>query len=57
MSLAMEMAVVSAFALIASIIFYVILSIATEAALNKMFDTEKYIKNATKRLSPVSKTI
>ena len=44
MSLAMEMAVVSAFALIASIIFYVILSIATEAALNKMFDTEKYYK-------------
>ncbi len=44
MSLALEMAVVSAFALAAAVIFYFVLSIITEAALDKMFDTEQYYK-------------
>lgn len=44
MSLAMEMAVVSIFSLIAAIIFYIVLSMVTDAALDKMFDTEQYYK-------------
>ena len=44
MSLATEMALVSVFALAAAIVFYIILSITAEAALNKIFDTEQFYR-------------
>ena len=49
MSLATEMALVSAFALAAAIIFYIILSITADAALNKIFDTEQFYRKCDQK--------
>ena len=49
MSLATEMALVSAFALAAAIVFYIILSITTDAALNKIFDTEQFYRKCDQK--------
>ena len=50
MSLATEMALVSVFALAAAIVFYIILSITADAALNKIFDTSSFTESATRKL-------
>ena len=49
MSLATEMALVSAFALAAAIVFYIILSITADAALNKIFDTEQFYRKCDQK--------
>ena len=49
MSLATEMALVSVFALAAAIVFYIILSITADAALNKIFDTEQFYRKCDQR--------
>lgn len=45
----MEMALVSAFALVVSVIFYLILCVTVETALDKVFDTEQYYKKCDKK--------
>ena len=49
MSLATEMALVSVFALAAAIVFYIILSITADAALNKIFDTEQFYRKCDQK--------
>ena len=49
MSLATEMALVSVFALAAAIVFYIILSVTADAALNKIFDTEQFYRKCDQK--------